>query len=202
VTRQAEEKHGRCSVSVNGSDGTRTRDLRRDGPGRAERRKSTNALEPARLQALFASKVIPLRMVAPSSDRRLRVSGGARQGDAAPPASRRGRGLLRARGRGARARGRRRASRRRGWCLHHTARHAPCAHGHVRDRALPVLADAGDGGGVLPRVTEPIRSPEDISRPPDWDRLREAAERSPTIELLGPPPFAAARQQADDAVPA
>jgi hypothetical protein len=26
--------------------------------------------------------------------------------------------------------------------------------------------------------------------------LREAAERSPTIELLGPPPFAAAQQEA------
>jgi quercetin dioxygenase-like cupin family protein len=60
----------------------------------------------------------------------------------------------------------------------------------------------GTGEAFYREVTEPIRSPEDISRPPDWDRLREAAERSPTIELLGPPPFAAARQQADDAVPA
>jgi hypothetical protein len=45
-------------------------------------------------------------------------------------------------------------------------------------------------------VTEPSRSADDISRPPDWERLRAAAERSPTIELLGPPPFAAAQQEA------
>ena len=40
-------------------------------------------------------------------------------------------------------------------------------------------------------LLEPIQSPEDISRPPDWERLREVAEHSPAIEILGPPPFEA-----------
>jgi len=52
----------------------------------------------------------------------------------------------------------------------------------------------GTGEAFYRQVTEPIRSPEDISRPPDWARLRQAAERSPSIQILGPPPFAAARQ--------
>jgi quercetin dioxygenase-like cupin family protein len=59
---------------------------------------------------------------------------------------------------------------------------------------LLVWQTPGTGEAFYREVTEPIRSPEDISRPPDWARLREAAERSPTIELLGPPPFAAAQQ--------
>jgi quercetin dioxygenase-like cupin family protein len=54
----------------------------------------------------------------------------------------------------------------------------------------------GTGEAFYREVTEPIRSADDISRPPDWERLRAAAERSPTIELLGPPPFAAAQQEA------
>jgi quercetin dioxygenase-like cupin family protein len=60
---------------------------------------------------------------------------------------------------------------------------------------LLVWQTPGTGEAFYREVTEPIRSPEDISRPPDWARLREAAERSPTIELLGPPPFAAAQQK-------
>jgi quercetin dioxygenase-like cupin family protein len=39
-------------------------------------------------------------------------------------------------------------------------------------------------------ASEAITSPEDADRPPDFDRLRAAAERSDDIELLGPPPFA------------
>jgi quercetin dioxygenase-like cupin family protein len=54
----------------------------------------------------------------------------------------------------------------------------------------------GTGEAFYREVTEPIRSADDISRPPDWERLRAAAERSPTIELLGPPPFADAQQEA------
>jgi quercetin dioxygenase-like cupin family protein len=54
----------------------------------------------------------------------------------------------------------------------------------------------GTGEAFYREVTEPIRSSEDISRPPDWARLRAAAERSPTIEILGPPPFAAVQQEA------
>ena len=40
-------------------------------------------------------------------------------------------------------------------------------------------------------VSEPIASDADAdpARPPDFARLREAAERSPSLELLGPPPF-------------
>jgi len=53
----------------------------------------------------------------------------------------------------------------------------------------------GTGEAFYRELLEPVRSPEDISRPPDWERLREVAERSPTIEILGPPPFAQARQE-------
>jgi quercetin dioxygenase-like cupin family protein len=38
---------------------------------------------------------------------------------------------------------------------------------------------------------EPVASDADAARPADWARLRAVAERSPSIELLGPPPFAA-----------
>jgi len=44
---------------------------------------------------------------------------------------------------------------------------------------------------------EPSTSPEDAHRPADFARLRAAAERSPSIEILGPPPFA---QSAEPAV--
>jgi quercetin dioxygenase-like cupin family protein len=50
-------------------------------------------------------------------------------------------------------------------------------------------------------ASEPIRSEADVSRPPDWERLRAAAERSNTIELLGPPPFSGIRQEAISASP-
>jgi hypothetical protein len=33
------------------------------------------------------------------------------------------------------------------------------------------------------------------SRPPNFARVRDVAERSDTIEILGPPPFGSARQQ-------
>ena len=39
-------------------------------------------------------------------------------------------------------------------------------------------------------VSEPASSDGDAERPPDFARLREAAERSESLELLGPPPFA------------
>lgn len=38
---------------------------------------------------------------------------------------------------------------------------------------------------------EPSASDDDAVRPPDFERLRAAAERSPSIEILGPPPFSA-----------
>lgn len=37
---------------------------------------------------------------------------------------------------------------------------------------------------------EPSTSDNDAVRAADFDRLRTAAERSPSIEILGPPPFA------------
>ena len=37
--------------------------------------------------------------------------------------------------------------------------------------------------------SDPIISPEDAYRLPDFARLRAVAERSEHIELLGPPPF-------------
>lgn len=58
------------------------------------------------------------------------------------------------------------------------------------------LQTPGTGEAFYRALTEPVRSAADASRPPDWARLREVAERSETIELLGPPPFAAAQQEA------
>lgn len=43
-------------------------------------------------------------------------------------------------------------------------------------------------------LCEPIGPDADLtSRPPDFAKIRAVAERSDTIEILGPPPFAAAR---------
>jgi hypothetical protein len=47
------------------NDGTRTRDLRRDRPTRAQRRPAANASEPAHLQALFAPMPRSLCVVEP-----------------------------------------------------------------------------------------------------------------------------------------
>lgn len=48
----------------------------------------------------------------------------------------------------------------------------------------------GSGEDFYRAASEPISSPEDEARPADFRRLQEAAEGSPSIELLGPPPFA------------
>lgn len=61
------------------------------------------------------------------------------------------------------------------------------------------LQTPGTGESFYRDAGEPVSSAADASRPPDWDRLREVAERSRCIELLGPPPFAAARQEAASA---
>jgi hypothetical protein len=46
-------------------------------------------------------------------------------------------------------------------------------------------------------ASEPSTEETDAGRPPDLDRLRAAAQRHPdTIEILGPPPFDAAREEA------
>ena len=58
------------------------------------------------------------------------------------------------------------------------------------------LQTPGTGEAFYRALTDPVRSAADASRPPDWARLREVAERSESIELLGPPPFSAAEQEA------
>ena len=49
----------------------------------------------------------------------------------------------------------------------------------------------GSGEDFYRQNGEPAASDEDASRPPDWARLRAVAERSPSIEILGPAPFEA-----------
>jgi quercetin dioxygenase-like cupin family protein len=48
-------------------------------------------------------------------------------------------------------------------------------------------------GEAFYREASDTTTEADESHPPDWERLRAVAERSPSIELLGPPPFEAAR---------
>lgn len=60
---------------------------------------------------------------------------------------------------------------------------------------LLVLQTPGSGEAFYRDASEPIASAHDAARPPDFARLREVAERSPSIQILGPPPFAAARQE-------
>ena len=57
------------------------------------------------------------------------------------------------------------------------------------------LQTPGTGEAFYRAATEPASSDDDASRPPDLARLREAAERSDSIELLGPPPLSEARQE-------
>lgn len=54
----------------------------------------------------------------------------------------------------------------------------------------------GTGEAFYRSVSEPVTSNADASRPADFARLREAAEGSEHIELLGPPPFDMAQQAA------
>ena len=61
---------------------------------------------------------------------------------------------------------------------------------------LLALQTPGTGEAFYRDASEPVDSATDASRPPDWARLREVAERSESIELVGPPPFAAAQQEA------
>lgn len=49
----------------------------------------------------------------------------------------------------------------------------------------------GTGESFYRDAGEPVRSAADAARPADWARLRAVAERSESIELLGPAPFAA-----------
>jgi quercetin dioxygenase-like cupin family protein len=53
------------------------------------------------------------------------------------------------------------------------------------------LQTPGTGEGFYREVSEPVGADADPGRPPDFDRLRAAAANHASIELLGPPPFAA-----------
>jgi len=48
----------------------------------------------------------------------------------------------------------------------------------------------GTGERFYRDASEPVTSDADASRPPDFARLRKVADHSPSIEVLGPPPFA------------
>ncbi|MEA2351895.1 MAG: hypothetical protein QOJ14_309 [Thermoleophilaceae bacterium] len=54
---------------------------------------------------------------------------------------------------------------------------------------LLCIQTPGTGEGFYREASDPVRSASDAARPPDLDRLREVAERSASIDLLGPPPF-------------
>ena len=59
------------------------------------------------------------------------------------------------------------------------------------------LQTPGSGEAFYRDASEPSTDETDAERPPDWDRLRAAAERNPgCIEILGPPPFQAAKELA------
>ncbi len=53
------------------------------------------------------------------------------------------------------------------------------------------LQAPGSGERFYRDAGEPIRSAADAGRPADFSRLRRVADASPSIEILGPPPFAA-----------
>jgi len=48
----------------------------------------------------------------------------------------------------------------------------------------------GTGERFYRDASERVTSDADASRPPDFARLRKVADHSPSIEVLGPPPFA------------
>jgi len=59
------------------------------------------------------------------------------------------------------------------------------------------LQTPGSGDAFYREASEPVTGELDPGRPPDWDRLRAAAERHPgIIQILGPPPFEAAKEVA------
>jgi quercetin dioxygenase-like cupin family protein len=59
------------------------------------------------------------------------------------------------------------------------------------------LQTPGSGEAFYRDASEPSTDETDAERPPDLDRLRAAAERNPScIQILGPPPFEAAKEGA------
>jgi quercetin dioxygenase-like cupin family protein len=47
----------------------------------------------------------------------------------------------------------------------------------------------GTGERLFREAGEPVTSEDDVSRPPDFDRLRAVAESTGCLQILGPPPF-------------
>jgi hypothetical protein len=81
-----------------------------------------------------------------------------------------------------------------GWCRSGPARCSTCVLGDLGDGANSRAADPGSGEAFYRDASEPATDETDAERPPDLDRLRAAAERNPScIEILGPPPFEAAK---------
>ena len=73
------------------------------------------------------------------------------------------------------------------------ARHAFLVTSEVA--RILALQTPGSGEAFYRDASEPSADETDAERPPDWDRLRAAAERnSSCIEILGPPPFEAAKE--------
>lgn len=58
------------------------------------------------------------------------------------------------------------------------------------------LQTPGSGADFYRRAGETVETDAEGARPADWDLLHRAADSSPSIEILGPPPFAAAREEA------
>jgi quercetin dioxygenase-like cupin family protein len=59
------------------------------------------------------------------------------------------------------------------------------------------LQTPGSGEAFYREASEPASAETDQDRPPDWERVRAAAERHPDIiQILGPPPFEAAMELA------
>jgi quercetin dioxygenase-like cupin family protein len=75
-------------------------------------------------------------------------------------------------------------------------RGAPHAFMVTSESALILaLQTPGSGEAFYREASEPASAETDPERPPDWDRLRAAAERHPDIiQILGPPPFEAAKE--------
>jgi quercetin dioxygenase-like cupin family protein len=77
-------------------------------------------------------------------------------------------------------------------------RGAPHAFMVTSESALILtLQTPGSGEAFYRDASEPSTEETDAERPPDLDRLRAAAQRHPDIiQILGPPPFEAAREEA------
>jgi quercetin dioxygenase-like cupin family protein len=72
----------------------------------------------------------------------------------------------------------------------------PHAFGVTSESALILsLQTPGIGELFYRDASKPATAETDLGRPPDWERLRAAAERHPdVIQILGPPPFEAAKE--------